>query len=397
MKAQVTLFMVLGLVILVAFALTLYVVSYRQLKDSLNQVPESVITSVNVESVRNYAEDCVYSSALDALILLGMQGGRLYKSQQSIANDPVDFIEYYGVAVSYSVLRPSGNVGPYTSVIPDYPWKDFPWIVMQGNVSEWFYGYFGLPDFPPLYDFSRNSVQEMIEVYVENKLDSCFDRTKFPGLSFQFGNPDVNMVISKNITQLHSKEFVSFVVDWPILITDNDNFRAEIEDFVVNLPLSFGNIYYHAKSLIDSDVSQIKFNPEEYSDFDVSVVRDVKQCDDVVVFADKRSNQKGIPFKFYIARKNRPPALVEISNKVSSEEFCIGTRFSVNNGYLIASNNQLNLKLRVFDPDEDVVSFHLSPENPKLLANSMSFRIIAEDDCGLKDYEDIVVYGVSCS
>lgn len=396
MKAQVTVFMILGLVILVAFTMTLYIVSYRQVKESAHQMPQSVIKRTNIEAVRAYATDCVSSSASEALELLGKQGGRLYKSQGSIVKDPTDVIKYDNVDVSYSIIPPVGNVGPYTALVPDYPWIDFPWIVKQGNTTEWFYGYFGLPDFPPLYDFSPNSVQEMLETYIENKLPFCLDPERFKALSFDMGKPYVRMIIAKNITQLYTEEFVSFDVDWPIVVTDVDGFKAELRDFVVNYPVSFGNIYYHAKSLIDSDVSQVGFDPRDYRGFDVSVLNNVKNHDDIIVFTDKRSRLIGKPLSFYIARKNRPPALAKIANFVSLQEFCIGTRFAVYENRLTASNNQLNYEITAFDPDEDIITFHLSPADPKLLANSMTLRIIARDGGGLEDYEDVVIYGVAC-
>ncbi|MBN1644489.1 hypothetical protein JW851_00415 [Candidatus Woesearchaeota archaeon] len=396
MKAQVTMFMVIGLIILVTFALAVYIFSFKQIKESSEQFPEQVFKRNVVDSVQSYVTDCVASTSAAALELLGKQGGRLYQSQGSIVKNPTDFILYNGFNVSYSIAPPVGQVGPYTSIVPDYPWEGFPWIVQEGVEKDWFYGFFGLPDFPPLYDFSRNSVQEMLETYIENNLPGCFDESRFPGVSFQIAAPDAKMIIARNISQLSTEEFVSFGVEWPITVISGDS-RTDLKDFVVNYPVSFGRAYYHAKTLIDSDVSDVNFNPRDYQGYDVSVVNDVKNNDDVIIFTDRRSKLIGKPFSFYIARKNRPPALLMINDSVSGRVFCIGTKFFIKNNRLQASANQLDYPLSALDPDEDVVLFHLSPAAPELYANSMIIRIIARDNGGLEDYQDITVYGETCN
>ncbi|MBD3361297.1 hypothetical protein GF358_00740 [Candidatus Woesearchaeota archaeon] len=396
MKAQVTFFMILGLIILVAFALVVYIASFKEMKESVQQVPEQVFKRTVVDSVREYARDCVASVSEQALVFLGRQGGRLYKSQASIIDNPVEFIEYNGFNVSYSIVPPEGTVGPYTSEIPEYPWDGFPWIVKENEEIAWFYGYFGLPDFPPLYDFSKKSVQEMIEIYVENNVVGCFDESRFPGVSFEIKKPSVRMIIARNISQLSTEEFVSFGVEWPIKVIDSDGSVAELRKFVVNYPVSFGRVYYHAKNLVDSDVSDVFFNPGEYPGYDIEIVENVKNNDDIIILTDRKSRLIGKPFSFYLARKNRAPALVEINRSVSENTFCLGTKFSIDNNFLRASSSQLNYKLSAFDPDEDQVSFHLSPARPELYKSTMILRVIARDGGGLEDYQDIKIFGETC-
>jgi len=395
MKAQVTLFMVIGLILLVAFALTLYIVSFKSVKES-SGVPEQVFKRNVVESVRSYINDCVASSAAEALDLLGKQGGRLYLSQGGIVKKPSDVINYKGFDVSYSILPPVDKVGPYSSVVPEYPWTGFPWIMQDDKEVEWFYGYFGLPEFPPLYDFSPDSVQQMLEKYIADKLPVCLSSFDFKGFSFEPGIPAVEMIIARNLSQLHTEEFVSFAVDWPVIVIDADGSRTEINDFVANYPVRLGRDYYHAKSLIDSDVSNILFNPEDYTGFDVRVIRDVRDSDDIIIFTDKQSKVIGKPFSLYIGRKNRAPALVRINDSAFEDEFCIGSRFFIYGNRLKASGGQLDYVLKAFDPDEDGVSFSLVPESPQLLGSSMSFRVVARDDGGLEDFQEIRVFGETC-
>jgi hypothetical protein len=396
MKAQVTMFMMIGLVILITFALVIYIVSFKQLKESAQNIPEQVFKRTVVDSVRAYVDDCVASTAAASLELLGKQGGRLYKEQGSIGEKSENIISYNGFDVSYSIMPPVGQVGPYTADVPDYPWVGFPWITKNNNQSTWFYGYYGLPEFPPLYDFSSNSVQEMLEKYIENNLITCFDKSRFPGVEFQVGKPDTKMIIARNISQLSTEEFISFGVEWPISVISGDS-RAELKHFVINYPVSFGRAYYHAKTLIDSDVSDVNFNPKDYLGYDVQVINDVQQYDDIIIFTDKKSKLIGKPFSFYLARKNRRPALEIIGEEVTDKEFCIGTKFEIKNNQLTASGNQLSYNLNAFDPDEDIITFHISPNSPELYASSMMIRVSARDNQGLEDYQDISVRGRTCN
>ncbi len=397
MKAQVTMFIIIGLFILVSFGFLMYFLFYPEVSQQVNNVPEQSFKRAVVESVRSYINNCLAETSGQALEFLGKQGGRLYKSQGGAANDPAEFISYEGFKVSYSILPPSGRVGDYTSAVPDYPWVGFPWITEDGKEKEWFYGFYGLPDFPPLYEFSQNSVQQMLEKYIETSMPKCVDWSSFKGLSFDTGIPKAKMIIAKNLSQLYTEEFISFSLDWPVTVIDASGSKTELKDFVANYPVSFGKIYYNAKSLIDSDVSDVSFDPFNYAGFDVSVVRDANSLhDDIIVFTDKKSKIIGKPFSFWIARKNRAPALVFINASVyQNRGYCLGTRFSIDGNILRASAGQLVYPLRAYDPDEDSVQFRLYPERPELASSPMTFRVIASDQA-LEDYQYITVRGVAC-
>lgn len=397
MKAQVTMFIIIGLFILVSFGLLMYFLFYQEVSKTVNNVPEQSFKRAVVESARSYINNCLAETSGQALEFLGKQGGRLYESQGSTANDPIEFISYEGLKVSYSILPPAGSVGDYTSVAPDYPWVGFPWITEDGKEKEWLYGFYGLPEFPPLYEFSQNSVQQMLEKYIETNMPKCVDWSFFKGLSFDAGLPKAKMIIAKSLSQLYTEEFISFSLDWSVTIIDADGSKTELKDFVANYPISFGKIYYNAKSLIDSDVSDVSFDPFNYAGFDVSVVRDANSLhDDIIVFTDRKSKLIGKPFSFWIARKNRVPALVFINESVyQNRGYCLGTRFSIDGNILRASAGQLAYPLRAFDPDEDSVHFSLAPERPELISSPMTFRVIASDQA-LEDYQYISVQGVSC-
>jgi hypothetical protein len=396
MKAQVTMFIIMGLFFLVSFGLLIYFFYFQSVSGPVDSVPGESFRRNAVGSVRYYVNNCLAETSAQALEFLGKQGGRLYKSQGGTFPDPVEFVLHDGFKVSYSILSPSGIAGVYSAFVPLYPWNGFPWIVQDGREIEWLYGYYGLPDFPPLYKSSRGSVQEALEKYIEANIQKCVDWSYFRGLSFDAGIPRVQMAIAKNITQLYSEEFISFALDWPVVITDAQGSRTELRDFVVNYPISFGRIYYNAKSLVDSDVSGVSFNPVNYAGYDISVVRDVNSVhDDIIVFTDRNSRVIGRPFSFWLARKNRAPALVLINQSVSENSYCLGTKFSIDGRVLRATAGQLAYSLKAYDPDEDSVQFILLPETPELSGNQMTFRVIAQDK-EIEDYQDITVHGVAC-
>jgi len=397
MKAQVTLFIIIGLFILVSFSVLMYFWMYQSVSEPSANLPGQSFKRMVVDSARAYVNSCLAETSAQALEFLGKQGGRLYVSQGGTYPDPVSFVSRENFKVSYSIAPPEGVVGDYTSEIPDYPWVGFPWIDEDGKKILWSYGYYGLPEFPPLYEFSNGSIQAMLETYVEHNIQKCVDWSSFKGLSFDAGIPDVRMIIAKNLSQLYTEEFVSFDLNWPITIIDSDGSKTELRDFVANYPVSFGRIYYNAKSLIDSDVSDVLFDPLKYEGFDISVVKDVNlEKDDIIVFSDRNSRLIGRPFSFWIARKNRAPALVLVNSSVWEKSYCQGTKFDIDGTVLRATAGQLAYPLQAFDPDEDVVSFSLYPENPHLVSSQTSFKIISKDNAGLEDYQEITVHGVLC-
>ena len=87
-KGQVTIFVILGIVLLLSFV---FIISMQQ--DSLNkkldaQAKNAVTDFVEVNSLNQYVSGCLDLVASDGLLLLGEQGGVLYEYQGGLTPSP---------------------------------------------------------------------------------------------------------------------------------------------------------------------------------------------------------------------------------------------------------------------------------------------------------------------
>ena len=97
-KSQVTLFIILGTVILVIFALVFYLISYVSEIKGQEDIDETQKIPAELKPINDYIESCLSRVAQDGLELLGLQGGRIPSSEGGLTSDlnveGKDFINY---------------------------------------------------------------------------------------------------------------------------------------------------------------------------------------------------------------------------------------------------------------------------------------------------------------
>src|SRR3989338_2297535 len=98
-KSQVTLFIIIGLVILISSWLFLY------FKGII--IPEVEIIQPEIMPVRNYVESCINSIAEDAVVRVGLTGGYI-EFPVHVENTPISYLP----------------TGPITSLKIPYWWYD---------------------------------------------------------------------------------------------------------------------------------------------------------------------------------------------------------------------------------------------------------------------------------
>jgi hypothetical protein len=83
-RGQVTIFIILGLIIIISAGAVAYVTIKRNVEDS------GVDISKEVEPVVSYVEDCIEGITLDGLNILGAQGGWIYLPEQKVEANPLN-------------------------------------------------------------------------------------------------------------------------------------------------------------------------------------------------------------------------------------------------------------------------------------------------------------------
>ena len=78
-KGQITVFIILGIILLAIFSLFLYFTS-SMTKETVTSASRDVVEDIPSEfiAIQSYTENCIETTAKEALIILGQQGGYLY-------------------------------------------------------------------------------------------------------------------------------------------------------------------------------------------------------------------------------------------------------------------------------------------------------------------------------
>ncbi len=392
MRAQITMFIIIGIMIVMAFGIALYVGGRMQKLESKPSQLE--LEKLGVQPVYDYVVTCLVLAANDAFDLLGRQGGALYKAQGGVGGEGLEGKDYLSYAdvnypeklkVRFAVVPPVGQVcqdvtKPETcsffSEPPDYPFKGFPYSDSQTL----FFGYYGENNLPPLYRGTNpdtgqpvsGSIQEALEAFIAKRTTECADFKSFKDrFSFSTGNAVAKLIFANETAQFVGEQNINVELSWPVEITTAGG-KVVLDAFAARLPVRLATVYYFVKSIVDGDVTDVSFKPNSSGAFSVETV--LLGDDSLIIVKDAQSVVKNQPFEFWVARKNRIPALWHIDTApLSNVKFHVtnegrGARISIVK--LDDENSQLEIndpcpegqnpyviKLRASDPDEDPVAF----------------------------------------
>ena len=392
LKSQITMLMIIGLVIFIVVSLVLYLsksVIKKQSKQSVKQTQE---TPIEFQPIKEFVSKCLDKMAKDAILLLGKQGGYIFKSQggtlidYKATDEGSFFVNYKGLNVVFNILPPSFSTSIYSSKIPDYPWIIFPYTDTY-YTSTTFNGYFGISNLPPL-DSSRgpHSMQTQIESFIDNNIATCLDFNIFKEQGY-----DIVMEPS-NTSVIVGSENVRISSDIPISVKNPTTKEfTELKEFSTTLDIRLNGLYLFANELIKNDIMDIKFNISDIKNnkdfFNIQLIKDVFLNDNLIIITDEKSLISGKPYQYIFARKNRAPALYYLPNNY----------LQFPNGYLITQDDILQgSQLQAEDPDEDDALFDIKALSgnqnlPRVLdVPQLIFKVEANDG-QLKDYQNITV------
>ena len=386
-KSQIAMLMVLGLVLFIIISLVLYISKSAVKKQTQQSVKKAQETKAEMQPVKEAIASCLDKTAKDALVLLGKQGGYIYKSQGGTLVDYSDtdeglfYVNHNGANVAYNILPPKFSASTYSSEIPEYPWKTFPYGT-EASSEEAFEGFFGISNMPPLNSSEGpNSMQEQIESFIDSNLGSCLDFRLFEqeGMQISKQKHKTYATIGSNDISINSKI--------PVKITNPaTNEVAEFSDFSANIGIRLRDTYFFAREIVEKDIKSIKFNISnkgyERDNFKVDIIKDAFSNDDLIIISDDISQIYGKPFEYIFARRNRIPALHYIRK----------TTLNFPEGFQITQHDLLqNSTLKAYDADEDEVVFTITPPLPKTLnVPQIQFKIEASDG-KLTDYQTLTV------
>jgi hypothetical protein len=353
-KAQITLFLIIGIVVAVLFISMLYFSGVAE-NEEMEQTTQRVQKEPSeLEPLANYVQQCIEAKAKKGLLLLGKQGGKIYEQQGGYSPNPFTplFVEYESRWVPYRIRQPLAGtfcetqppLYPTASFIP-YPYgpdKDFqnP-IYLQDKTYE-------RPNcFGDSVSFDKDASYLDLKYYVASELyDNCpFDG--FPQFQVQKSRPSV---------QIEEREDrIDLTVDYPLSVQKTDGSLLSLSTFTEKVDFSLSKIFDFANEKIRLDVTDPRYDitiRDTGEPHAVFVRKDAVEENDIVSIKTDGAVIDGNQFELQFARRNRPPALEYVyDTNVSS--------LALHDGLQLHYNELILQPLAAHDPDEDTVQLQV--------------------------------------
>jgi len=358
-KSQVTVFIILGVVILVIFLGIIYLV-FSDKKETLEgEVSRTQGIPTDVEPIISFAENCFEQIAKEGLFLLGSQGGYIYTSQGGNKPDYTDdrlgefFMEYDGKRVPYRINLPGWSGKICDPIPPGYPTKEslyyFPYekLTISFDPATYFTTkeYYRTDCFGKRVGLGSAESFEGLKYYVQSNIKSC-DFGTFFGYTVSKGEPVVQVETTGANTY--------FDINYPLtVINTNTQTRTDAREFKITVKLSLSDLYDFTNDIMQYDVSDPTFDIglQSRDGFSVYAERDVVNSDDAIIVRSELLKLDGKPFELVFGRRNRYPAL-EFVHDTNFDNFTL-VDGPINWG------DAVNLGLYAVDPDEDDVTIYV--------------------------------------
>ncbi len=221
-RGQVTIFIILGIVILFSTLLILYIRS---------QVNAPAQSKVQTDQIDSYVTQCLDQVSSDALIRLGQLGG--YVSEPAGSNPTVARLDPFN---SETLSMQGGKLLlPY-------------WLYQTENGPD-------RTDMPPLekeYD-GDGSIQSNLEQYIEDNMESCLDKfSVFDAQGIKVAERGI-----LDVSVIFTESDVGVKLDYPINIYYPDGRMETKSDFYTSIPVRLARIYRLAKQIRDYEMKTV--------------------------------------------------------------------------------------------------------------------------------------------
>lgn len=360
MKAQATVFIILGIVIVSVFTSLFYVA--ETLSDyTTEKKAEKIIESYfDVSSFKQTISYCLSLSTIEATNILASQGGYIFPNQMtSMFNNEIPKIETEHYNVSYAIFAEALGV----NLPPEYPCHD----ILGSRYSYPCYfshykkGYiFGVSNpllhpsnnIPPLYKkyiegfafyFNYNySMQEQLERLILNMTLNCANLSLYSekfNYKVSTGNPIVNLTIGKNDLQVK--------MDYPFIVNISQDRVIKSYEFFTMEKIRFRLLWEQANAMLSLDKKRIDYDITDITlPIDVEIKKSKIGTTHIISLEDDTYTLRNKPFTFSVAVEDREPALD-----------CLGSCDGDEYDYIIPVNSTFTLKPYGIDPDEEEVLY----------------------------------------
>ena len=240
-KAQMTVFMIIGILVIASFAFILQQKGQIEEKRMRAYVDKIVSDILSTEAINYYVDLCLEKSSQEGLKLIGSQGGYILIGQPgSIINysdttglpnelEPLQFSvegkDYNLVPLIFSNVGVVGGRLPppiYPCLTGDFPPKYCEFIYEQQMDQSLKFGTYILPPLKREDEgYGIFSIQEQLESFIVNKTKSCIEFETIQALNETFTFDKGNMSAEIKITDNN----LITTLDFPLIISLQGNLK----------------------------------------------------------------------------------------------------------------------------------------------------------------------------
>lgn len=356
-KAQVTVYLILGLVLVMSFLIIIYLVGSATTEKLGDEERRVLTAALEASAVNYYAQICLDNALEEGLILMGRQGGVIYTDQGGITTKDTneysvqgDDLVKYGVKKG-NILVPNYPCPDLTSTEPDY--CRYP---QSGTVY-----LFGVKTLPAL-EGDLFSIQGQLQHFIENYVQDCVNELVSNGTFGVEIEPADNI---NSTTVVFSEKATLVKMEYPLKVRVGG--REPIVQYLhwtARADVRFKVIWEMVNDFLNDDVVDAEFNLDA-DDFGADIydntrflpnyffgkgvkISELKGENDIFILNDTSSQIDGEPYIFKFARQNRPPALKWIHKDNSSSDLY---------DYLVVQGDNISMVAEANDPDEDNLTY----------------------------------------
>ena len=322
--AQITAFLLVGMLILITFGFVYYVASTMITSKIRTEQTEKI--PLEIQPVKTYIETCLDGIAKEGLDLIGKQGGYIYQNQGGMVKC---------CPIKHEYSDAGGNKKSFSSDVEEFDsYNSSYWIYALGSL-----GYVKMPDLEPRIILSWQ--QAGINFFVPASPPSILNQLEnFTKLRFSKNCTDLSVFeqfdISKNtepkVKVNLGRYDVQFDLTWPIEIKYQGK-KTKISSFSVKENIRLKLIYSLARNIAFDDARDIDYhlisdgNSNRY--FPSIKIQSKKFSYDIIEITDNESILYGKPYILSFIRENRIPytklkivnSMVTIEAKDADEDY----------------------------------------------------------------------------
>jgi len=402
-KSQVTLFIILGIVLLIVFSFVLYVKNMVSQEALQRQAEQLVSDFLQENSITYYVQTCLSRVTNEELYLIGEHGG-VREVTGTLGEDYLDFNDDGDIKTIMYGLVPNDKCPAVSDNPPEYPFDQTflslpaPYARLSGAHTiyaqrcllighNWRSGFFGYPSLPKLCyltgengprathqyslqctipdtaitpDESEESLQRQLENNIRDKLLECVDFSFYEDLGHTINLREDDVTVRL----IYGFDSTTAVATFPFEVSIGGKKPIITrKDFTYTSPVRLRRVYEFLAELLQNDAQEAAYNKtkEYYSvsmyDPSLNVTFYKNACesctvrgayDDVIKVEDKKAVVENKTYVFYTAIKNRRPALDWIH-----EEYTGYGAYDIQ----AIENERIIIQPEGYDPDDTDVTY----------------------------------------